>query len=100
MTPTGTPQQINLSWLVKLRWGAIAGQLVTILGVQFGMKIRLPLAVLLGLVLFEAISNVGCVFWLRARRPVGDGVTAGVLALDVLLLTGLLFFTGGPFNCS
>ncbi len=96
--PTGTPQEINFSWLVKLRWGAIAGQLVTILGVQFGMKIRLPLAVLLGLVLFESITNVACMFWLRARRPVGDGVVAGVLALDVLLLTGLLFFTGGPFN--
>ena len=35
---------INLSWLVKLRWAAMAGQLVTIGVVHEGMGIALRLA--------------------------------------------------------
>jgi two-component system, sensor histidine kinase RegB len=92
------PARINLSWLVRLRWGAIAGQLCTIAGARLVMDLPLPLAVLLLLVALEAATNVACVAWLRARRPVGNGLLAAVMALDVLVLTGLLLWSGGAYN--
>jgi two-component system sensor histidine kinase RegB len=98
MNDTGELHRINLSWLIKLRWGAAAGQLATILFVRFGMKIALPLLPLLGLVALAALSNLGCLAWLRGARQVRERALVAVLALDVLLLTGLLFYAGGSFN--
>jgi two-component system sensor histidine kinase RegB len=92
------PHRINLSWLIKLRWGAAAGQLATILLVHFGMRIALPLAPLLGIVAAAAVSNVACLLWLRRAAEVKERAVGAVLALDVLLLTALLFYAGGSFN--
>jgi hypothetical protein len=90
--------RINLSWLVRLRWGAIVGQLVTIAVVHNLMSIPLPLAPLLGLIGLEIITNVAAQVGLRSSRPVPPWALPITLAFDVIVLTGLLFFTGGPFN--
>jgi two-component system sensor histidine kinase RegB len=89
----------NLTWLLRLRWGAIAGQLVTILVVHFGMDLALPLPPLLAIVGVELLSNVILV----VRRsggpvPVPGWAPGALMALDVVLLSALLFFTGGPEN--
>jgi two-component system, sensor histidine kinase RegB len=93
-----TPDGINLSWLVRLRWGAVVGQLLTIGVVDRVMGIRLPLTPLLGVVGLEAVSNLALMLWLRERRRVPGWMLPAAMAIDVLFLTGLLFFTGGPFN--
>ena len=87
----------NLSWLLRLRWGAALGQLVTILVVRFAMDVQVPLPPLLALVGVELLSNAA---WLLrpATRPVPPWALGALMALDVLLLSGLLFFTGGPQN--
>jgi two-component system sensor histidine kinase RegB len=87
----------NLAWLLRLRWGAIGGQLLTIFVVHFAMDVPLPLPPLLAIVGVEILSNVG---WsLRPRtRAVPPWALGAIMALDVLLLSGLLFFTGGPLN--
>jgi two-component system sensor histidine kinase RegB len=88
---------INLSWLLTLRWGALAGQLATILVVDRVMGIPLPLGPL-GLVLaVGAASNLALGSW-RRRADVADATLAAVMLLDVGLLTAVLYFTGGPFN--
>jgi len=89
---------INFSWLVRLRWGATLGQVLTIAAVGRAMGVDLPLAPLSVIVALEVATNVACVVWSRTGRPVGDVLVASVLGLDVVLLTGLLYFTGGPFN--
>jgi two-component system sensor histidine kinase RegB len=90
-------QGIDLSWLSTLRWGALAGQLVTILFVERAMAIDLPL-VPLGVVLaIGVVSNVALNAW-RRRGDVTDGWLAAVMLLDVCLLTAALYYTGGPFN--
>ena len=61
-----TREAINFSWLVKLRWGAIAGQIVTILGVAHILGVALPLTALFAIIAVEAASNLVCV--LAARR--------------------------------
>jgi two-component system sensor histidine kinase RegB len=91
-------QRINFSWLIRLRWGAIVGQLLTIAVVERVLHIRLPLVPLLVVVALEAASNGAAMLWLHSRRPVGEAGMALTMALDIFLLTTLLFFTGGPFN--
>lgn len=88
---------IDLSWLSTLRWGALAGQLATILVVDRVMGIDLPL-VPLGVVLaVGVVSNVALNAW-RRRDDVSDAMLAAVMLLDVGLLTAALYYTGGPFN--
>ena len=91
------PDQINLGWLIRLRWSMAAGQLATILGVRYLLGIALPLVPLLSIVALEATSNVAAALIAR-RRPARPAFLAFLLALDVVLFTGLLFFTGGPSN--
>jgi two-component system sensor histidine kinase RegB len=88
----------HLPWLVRLRWGAIVGQISTIVFVHTVMAISLPLAPLAVLIAVETLINVGLVVLGRTRRPQTERLLAATLAADVVILTGILFFTGGPFN--
>jgi two-component system sensor histidine kinase RegB len=87
----------NLSWLLRLRWGAVAGQLITILVVRFAMDVPLPLPPLFALVGVEALSNAVSYAW-PATRQVPPWTLGALMALDVVLLSALLYFTGGPHN--
>src|SRR4051794_33854447 len=90
--PTDQLTHTNLAWLLRLRWGAIGGQLLAILVVRFGMAPPLPLSPLLGLVGVEILSNLA--WTLRPPgRPVPSWALGAIMALDVLLLSGLLFLT-------
>jgi len=89
---------LNFSWLMKLRWSSIAGQIATILGVYWLLRIPVPLMPLGIVVGIELISNVACALWFQRRPRVHEWHLAAVMALDIGLLTGLLYFTGGPFN--
>ncbi|HJZ88440.1 MAG TPA: ATP-binding protein [Polyangia bacterium] len=91
-------QAINFSWLVRLRWGAIAGQVFTILAVDRLMRTPLPLGPLFTIVGLEFASNIGCAVWSRRGGRVPEGLTVFVMSVDVLLLSALLYLTGGPFN--
>ncbi|HEY2745100.1 MAG TPA: ATP-binding protein [Polyangia bacterium] len=92
-----TREAINFSWLVKLRWGAIAGQIVTILGVAHILGVTLHLTALYAIIAVELASNVVCV--LAARRAhAAEWWSGAVMVLDVVLLTALLHYAGGPFN--
>jgi two-component system sensor histidine kinase RegB len=95
----GSPHAINFSWLITLRWGALGGQIVTIAVAYALLGVELPLPLLFGIVGLEALSNLGATAWLRRRRGrVGERALVMLLALDVLFLTALLFFSGGPSN--
>jgi len=89
---------LNFSWLLKLRWSSIAGQTATILAVHFLLDIEVPLVPLFAVVGVELLSNILCAVWFQRRPRVHEWQLAAVLALDIGLLTGLLYFTGGPFN--
>jgi two-component system sensor histidine kinase RegB len=87
----------NLRQLMQLRWIAVAGQLVTILIVHFGLGVPLPLAPMLGVVALLAIANLGAAAMSPRRR---DANTETLLALlfDVGALTVQLYFSGGAAN--
>ena len=62
------PDRINFDWLLRLRWAAIAGQLITIGAVHLAMQLDIPLAPLLALVGVEIGSNLACALLARRRR--------------------------------
>jgi two-component system sensor histidine kinase RegB len=76
----------------------VVGQLATVLVVDRVMHIHLPLRELLAIIAIEAASNVGCALWLRRRSAVPESAEGIVLVADVLILTGLLYLSGGPYN--
>ncbi len=90
--------RINLSWLLRLRWGATVGQAVTILLVQLTELMKMPLLLLAAIMAVEALSNVLLVGWARRRPVVTEQSMVAIMVFDVLALTALLYFTGGPFN--
>ncbi|MFI5308964.1 MAG: ATP-binding protein [Polyangiales bacterium] len=91
-------QRINLSWLIKLRWGAIGGQTVTVVAVDRLLHIPLPLWSLFAIIGVELLSNVGLARWARSQPVVPESTLARVMAADVVLFTALLWQTGGPSN--
>jgi two-component system sensor histidine kinase RegB len=99
--------QINLFWLIRLRWAAVVGQLLTVLGTRHVLGIEIPLTPLIGIIGLVALSNLGCVGWFRfatrrdpqfLRGQMGEIVLGSVLVFDLILLTALLYFSGGPAN--
>lgn len=91
-------RRIHLAWLVRLRWGAMFGQLLTVALVNYGLGIPLPMIPVLCVIAAEGASNVACMFWAQRRNVVREWVLGVAMAADVVLLTALLFLTGGPFN--
>lgn len=94
-------------WFLQLRWVAVAGQLVTMAVVAWGMHIELPVLELLILVGITATTNVVFGFWLRQLRRAGlqrserlptDQFVSGLMLTDILVLTGMLFMSAGIAN--
>ncbi|HET7502398.1 MAG TPA: ATP-binding protein [Kofleriaceae bacterium] len=107
MTRTAIPERnwVNIQWLVRLRWAEIAGQAATVLVGQFLFDGALPIAALFGVVGIGLISNLAIeLHYFGDRRssaparPVDERQIAMVMMLDIGVLTGLLYFTGGPHN--
>lgn len=90
--------RINLSWLFRLRWGAVGGQVATIIFARFVLHIDLPLAWLMLVVAAEVVVNLSLFAWLTRRFAVTPAHLAGGLAFDMLALTTLLLLSGGPHN--
>jgi two-component system sensor histidine kinase RegB len=89
---------VSFAWLVRLRWITAAAQGAAILGAVWVLEDPLPLGPLFTLVGIGALSNLLLARRLRTAGPVTASLPGLVLGLDVLLLTGLLYFSGGPSN--
>jgi two-component system sensor histidine kinase RegB len=93
----GHPSNIAFSWLLLLRWGAVACQALLILAVYLIFDVKVPLFVVAFILLFQIGSNL-YFFYLKRRRTIHDGLFNTVMFLDVSLLTVLLYYAGGPMN--
>lgn len=93
-----TSSAINLRRLVALRTIAMSVQAVVVLVAVHFLGILLPIEPILLLLISAAAINLFT--WTRLRRawPVRDGELFVHLVLDVLLLTSLLYFSGGSTN--
>ncbi len=89
---------ISLTWLLRLRWITAVGQTAAILVAKRLLPDELSATPLLALVAFGAMSNVALMLRLRQPGPMQPGLPGIVLGLDILLLTGLLYGSGGAAN--
>lgn len=99
--------ELNTDWLLKLRWVAVGGQLLTIFVVTFGLGIRVQLIPLLTALAITAATNALFAWWLhRVNRSNVDGLAnrkfqrafSVLMFLDLGVLTFLLYCTGGHSN--
>jgi two-component system sensor histidine kinase RegB len=97
-TSVESAARINLRWIIRLRWGAVAGQVITILIARQLVRTPLPVAPLLGVCGALALANAAVQLWLdRGGRPTDRACALNLLA-DIAALTALLGLSGGREN--
>lgn len=90
--------RINLRWIARLRWGAVAGQVITIAVAARFVRSPLPQREMLLVCAVLALANVALHLWLaRGGRPT-DRAAALHLLVDIGALTALLALSGGRDN--
>ncbi len=94
----GLTRLSTLPWLVRLRWATAAIEALIALLSPALPRVDLPLDHLSLLLMVAAMNNAAFALWMSNGRTLPRPVAAAGLALDVLLLTGLLELTGGPLN--
>ena len=95
--PVGTAD-VRAWSLVRLRWGSAAGQLLIILVAWRVADLPLPAATLFGLASLTVLTNAALWLWLGSGRSITTAWIGSIVAFDTLLLTGLLYVTGGASN--
>jgi two-component system sensor histidine kinase RegB len=90
--------RLRLQTIVRLRWLAVLGQLLTIGGVSAGLGFSLPLGPCLVLIAMSAWLNVFLSIRYPARYRLSVRFASLLLAYDILQLAGLLYLTGGIDN--
>lgn len=88
----------NCEWLVQLRTILIVGKVLLIGLAHFWFGLTMPLLALGVLVGIEALSNLALHLRLRKPSSLPVWMLGAVMTLDLLLLTGIFFLTGGPAN--
>ena len=89
---------IAFSWLLHLRWGAVLCQAILILIAYSYLEIALPIIFISIIILFEAGSNLFFTFLARRSKVVPEWLFGLIMFLDIIFLTALLYYTGGPMN--
>jgi two-component system sensor histidine kinase RegB len=85
----------NLRRLIALRSIALAGQFLAVSVAYTYLGMVLPMPPLVSIIAAMAVVNLLTWFRMRRPRPVRDNELFAQLVLDVMALTGLLYFSGG-----
>ena len=89
---------LALPWVVRLRYGVVAGEAAIVLGMFYGFRLRFPLVWMLAPLALILASNIvlGRLRVLPLRFP--QQTLGAVFCLDTLCLTVMLGLTGGATN--
>ncbi len=96
--PNTEQSQLRLHTLVRLRWLAILGQLISICAVAIGLGFALPIEWCLFFIACSAWLNVYLSIRYPARYRLSVGFATSLLAYDIVQLAVLLYLTGGIEN--
>jgi two-component system, sensor histidine kinase RegB len=91
-------RNVRLDTLVKLRWLALTGQTIAVLGVYYGLDFPLPIWACLSVIALAAWLNVALRLRFHMTRRLDPDRAAWLLAFDTAELAVLLFLTGGLQN--
>jgi len=90
--------RLRLQTIVRLRWLAVLGQSLTVIGAYWVLGIDLPIGGCLAIIALSAWLNVA----LRIRYPASQRLKSAyafvMLGYDILQLAALLYLTGGLEN--
>src|SRR6202795_1224697 len=89
---------VRLDTILRLRWLAALGQLAAIFIVIQGLEFDLPVIPCVTLVGLSALLNLVLQMAFNPMQRLGPAHAAALLALNIVELAGLLYFTGGLQN--
>lgn len=89
---------VRLGTLVLIRWMAVAGQLLALGVVQFGLSFDVRPELTVPIVLASAVLNLWFTLKGDMNTPLGERQSSAHLAFDLIHLSILLFATGGLSN--
>jgi two-component system sensor histidine kinase RegB len=95
---SGETRSLAVPWIVRLRYGVIAGQIALAAAFSLGLQISVPLQIIGAAITIQAFTN-----WLLSRgiervERGAENVVGILFCLDTLCLTLILALTGGPTN--
>ena len=93
-----TLRRLSMHTLIMLRGAFLTSQMVILLMVWLVLRWPFPPLACSGLIAAAAIVNLVLALSPAARRQARPWEITGLLAFDVLQLTGLLYLTGGVVN--
>jgi len=97
MTANNDSWQVTLSQLIRLRWLAILGQASAVVICTLA-GITLPLKALIVFIVLAAISNFFLAVDGLPERARGERRLALAIVMDVILVTAMLYWSGGVHN--
>src|SRR5438270_4399963 len=89
---------VRLDTILRLRWLAVLGQLAAIFIVAHGLEFDLPAVPCLVIVGLSALLNLALQIAFNPMQRLEPAYAAALLALNIVELAALLFFTGGLQN--
>jgi len=91
-------RHIRLDTILRLRWLAVLGQLAAIFIVAQGLEFNVEIVPCVSIIALSAALNLALQTAANPMRRLEPMQAAGLLALNIVELAGLLFFTGGLQN--
>ncbi len=91
-------RHIRLDTILRLRWLAVLGQLAAIFIVAQGLEFNVEIVPCVSIIALSATLNLALQTAANPMRRLEPMQAAGLLALNIVELAGLLFFTGGLQN--
>jgi len=91
-------QRVRLDTILRLRWLAALGQLSAIFIVVQGLEFDLPVVPCLAVISVSALLNLGLQIAFNPMQLLEPIHAGGLLALNIVELTVLLYLTGGLEN--
>src|SRR5580693_9211965 len=89
---------IRLDTILRLRWLAVLGQLAAIFIVMQGLEFDVEVVPCLTIIALSAVLNLAMQTAVNPMQRLEPAYAAALLALNIVELAGLLFFTGGLQN--
>jgi two-component system sensor histidine kinase RegB len=91
-------RHIRLDTLLRLRWLAVLGQLAAIFVVAQGLEFNVEVVPCVSIIGVSAALNLALQTAVNPMQRLEPIHAAALLALNIVELAGLLFFTGGLQN--
>jgi two-component system sensor histidine kinase RegB len=91
-------RHVRLDTILRLRWLAVLGQLAAIFIVAQGLEFNVPIIPCVTIIGLSAALNLALQMAVNPMQRLEPGHAAALLALNIVELAGLLFFTGGLQN--